>query len=622
MKTNVDISMSKSEQDDYNFVEDRYGTAKNDRVQTFEDARELEELYLGHIENTKNPWKSAVFDPESFEKVERMVSHVFSSEPRGRFLPMENSDATKADIADAIFRYQWNRPGQNMFLKIKRMGLGAGIFGASYGLLTWRFEKRKIKVPIDEFGMEFEEVEIDDWDDPYFQDLYYYDTFPDPSAVDGETMNHFIFNEYVTLDSLEAANANKSGQKRYVNLGRLKKKIGDGAYYASEDVNRRYSSELKGLPSGEGVYNRILLRRYFDKHKWITVAPDYGLVIESRDNPYWHGELPIHVLTDHEYINQLEGRGEIEPIKRLQKGLNNVLNQRLDNVRLIMQPVVKVRGNSKYAHTWKWKPGYKWQVDSIDDIDQFQIKDVTGGTFLQTTNYFKDAIAQTLGNYDVLSRGQSAYERTATEAKMTSQEQNARFKQKEMVADAFIKKLSTQWLKLNKQYLTKPKTIRIAGQEAIDRLLTNPSVVDMNSGTPQPKMVYVNGIEREKLWIDSNSDYGFLIAGKEDLAGEFDFVVETGSMSLQDPTDTFSNLSLAYNLLLQSQPYLQQEGTRTRFRPLLEKILFKLGIRNVDGVFEAAGPETQMMVNLAKWEKWGSPQFQEHQVATKIVRKF
>lgn len=573
--------MTKREEKLLQECDEKYRLSQSELNKRFKDFNEFEDLYWGYQERSKNAWKSNLFDPETFEKIERVVSHLFSTTPKGKILPRDSfEDIKKAPIMDELIRYQWTRPGQNMHSKLQRLGRSTYIFGTGFGLLEWKYTKENRTI---RDGEEYITKNIVTFDDPYFRDLYIYDCFPDPSATSIDDMNWFILNEYTTLKDLKAQNSPKLNYIRYQNLGELEKAIKDGKKDATQSDYRNRVDQV--VASNKGIlHDRILIRRLFKKDKWITIVPDFKIVLEDRDNPYTHGELPIHMLTDYDYPNQLYGRGEIDVIAKLQKGLNNVLNQRSDNVRLILSPVLKTTANSRHAHTWKFKPGQAWKMDNMNEVEAFSIPDVTGNTFAQTTNYFKDAMARALGHNDILSNSQGRSSNTATRDQLAAGEQNARLKAKETNIDAFIVRLMNQWTQLNQQMITTARTVRIMGGDNEDLIETT-----------QNETSFVNGREVPKLSKPSKGDYASLVVDPEDLAGSYDFVVESGSMTVVDPANDFQNLSTAMKLLQESAPALKAQGLKINYQPLIMRMLTKLGIKQVDDIVEAQ--QEQMIAN-------------------------
>jgi len=592
--------MTKAERELFADLEDKYQASKAELDKRFEDFNEFEELYWGYIDNSKNAWKSSIADPEAFEKVERIASHLFASVPRGRVMPRDSKDdLVKAPIHDELFRYQWTMPRQAMHSKMRRTGVSFALFGTAFASLEWRYEKQTKTV-------NDEKRTVTIWDDPYFKDLYIYDCYPDPAATTAEDMEYFILNEYTTLGALKAANVGK----RYKNLNELEQKIRDKKKNdASSDSYRHKVDDIQGLDAGI-VKDRILIRRMFTREKWVTVVPDFKIVIEDRENPYWHGEIPIHVITDYEYPNQLYGRGEIDVIRKLQKGLNNVLNQRLDNVRMILNPVVKTVANARFAHTWKFKPAQKWVMDRLDEVDQFQIADVTGNTFLGTTSYFKDAMSKALGQNDIVGTSKFRMDQgiTATRDKLAAMEQNVRMKAKEAQIDAFIERLVSQWIQLNQQFITETRAVRILGGDNAKEVGKNMVEFDPLTGQEVPKMELVNGVEVPKLQKTNDGTFSSIYVTPDDLVGNFDFIVETGSTSVVDPVDEFQNMVTAVGLLKQSEQSLAANGVKVNYQPVLEKQLYELGLKNVDEIFEALPPQMSDMGMGLGGAQGGMPQ--------------
>jgi hypothetical protein len=588
--------MADQEKELFREIEDKYDYSYDELSPRFEKFNVWEDLYFSNLRNSDNPWKSSVFDPESYEKVERVVSHLFATKPRGKFYPREKHDAAGVRVADELFKYQWEKPGQNMQLKLPRQGRGMGIFGSGFGLLTWRYERRKRRKP-NKAGEKTEQYEVI-WDDPYYQDLYIYDCFPDPTAMSIEDMQWFIHNEFVTLEELENTNHKYHGERRYKNLDKLKEKLSKrkGNYSASQDSYRTKADSARGSNKDTDLRGRILVRRYYDKSQWVTIVPDFKLVIEDRPCPYDHGELPIHMMLDVVYSNQLFGVGEIEPIERLQKGLNAVLNQRLDNVRMQLSPAVMHDANSEYAHEWKWQPGYKWRLGANEkEPKPFQLPDATSGTFMQTANYFKDSMSRALGHQDFLSRNESADTRTATEIRASSGEQNARMRSKEHNIDMFMERLGTQWMQLNQQYMTKGRLVRILGREALEALQNDESLKEREAiMSPdgeeamaiKPKRSIYAGEEVDKFKMEKGGAFGLLLVEPDDIRGAMDFIVESGSTVESDVTQQQADLESILKTLLDLKDQFGQEGYKVNIKPIIDKILLLRNIKNVDEIFE------------------------------------
>jgi len=583
------ITMTKEERKAFKDVEDKYQSSKEKLMPKFKEFKEFEEIYHGKIKNETNPWKSEINDPESYEKVERMTSHLVAVTPKGTFLPQEVSDTFNIAVADELYKFQWDNPKQEMHRKLADMVKMAGMYGTSFGLLTWMWDRREQEIISKKGKTKWVQL----WDEPFFKPLDPRDVFPDPSATDANSLQWVIVNQYFTYDELKGQNGKyEDGNNRFINLTILKEKLRNKKdITASRDIT---IAQIDGRKNANGIKDRILVRTMFSREKWVSICPDYNLVIENHPNPYQHFELPIHILIDQNVPNQLYGMGEIEPIMPLQKGLNSVVNQRSDNVRLILNGMFKVKHNAKYAYTWRSEPGAKWVVEDPNDVEPFVIPDVTANTFLVTANYFKDAMTKATGNFDVLNKGLSG-RNTATEAKIASGEQNARLRSKENFLDQFVRRLSNQWMQLNQQFLQDKTLIRIVGVDALRSLQSNPAMFNFQetdeNGRPSPRQVTYKGNDVTKLMIDQSGMFGFLVAEPEDIQGSFDFVVETGSTLASDQSQSMTNTMTAVDILTKLVPMLQAEGKGVSFAPLATRLVTLLtDIKNPDDVITNAQP--------------------------------
>lgn len=572
-------------------LEERYAEASQYWDSYYSQCEKLEALYWGVLNPTSNPqaanWRSQVVDNIAFEVVEKTVSHLFGGNPKGRFVGVEPGDELGAIVNQTLFDWQWAYPGQNMSRKMRDMGLQMTVMGIGFGVLDWKYETRTIKKTdmVDEKTMETVEEEVVSWDCPYFKPLYLYDCYADPAATNIDEMEYFIYEEYQTLDQLK--NQNKGSIKPFINLGEVEEKLKDKD--ASERVVGDSVDDIRKLGTG-GKKRRLKIRRMLTREKRMAYLPDLGIVIEDRDNPYWHGQLPIHLIVDYSYPNQLFGRGEIEPIKTQQLALNSLINQRLDNVELNLNSGFKAKAGSKYMHTWKNKPGYTHLVENMDDLQPMTVADVTGPTFIQSTNYIKDSITRVLGHTDFSTRNETTNEKTATEIRTSAGEQNARMKDKEKYIDEFMMRLANQWRELNAQFITSEKLIRIVGVDAQKYL------AEQQQGMEQ---------EGLSLGYQQAQEVGYMNISPQMLEGKYDFIVQSGSLTEPDPLGRVNAIKIGMEALAQTSQALMQNGEKVNFKPLLDKLLRELDIKNVDEVIQPLSEQELAMQQMQQMPQQG-----------------
>jgi hypothetical protein len=538
-------------------VEECYQHSYNELHPLHKKFNEFENMYWAYLPKSKNSAKSNVYDPIAYEMVEHDVSHLVASIPSGYFSPMEPNDVNNAMILDSLIKYQFNRPQANFLQSLRSMRRRASLYGTAFGLLTWRYERKLNKT----YGKHYTVH-----NDPYFEDLDIYRCFPDPDALSVEDMQYFIYDDYSTLQDLKSQNVEiklEDGTKikRYINVDVLEKKIQDNPSTV-RDSYATNSDRRQGKTQSDTI-KRLLIRRYFTRSRWISIAWDYKIVIEDRPNPYNHGELPIHMLRNLDYPGLLYGISDLQPTQKIITAHNQFLNMRLDNVKQIMNPTYLARAKSlKYKDTWLNTPN---QIKVVEDLNDLQIDytpDVTGNTFVQTVNYFNDQIARRIGKTDFLSRTESGRNRTATELKLMAGEQNARKAYKAGLFDDFFKKVMVQAVDLNQQYIQFNKVIRIMGIEVIDKFT-----------------------EEQKLRLQKSGDELFFTIKPEDIMGRYDYIVATESSVMADKEAQLARLTQALNTVANYAPLLQQEGIKINIKPLIEKYLKAVDIDFTDKIF-------------------------------------
>lgn len=575
------MPMSKTDEKAFNSVMSDYEASRDKFEKKHKTFNEIEDLFLGYIDPKKQPWDSAVAMPFAYQSVMQYLSHLYSRLPRGRYQPMESDDIERAELNNQLVKYQLSNPKQDFLAKMKMGGLETALFGFKFYTLHWRYERQNTK--------DGEKRVL--WDAPFLRPIYVYDAFPDPAANDVNDMRWFSHIDYVSIDELEATNKMHGGISRYKNLGILKEKI-EEAKKSDSSVERRraHMDSIRGLGGIKNKYNKIKVIKYLSRDRFITIAPDWNVVIEDREG-YEHGDLPVHMMRNTLYDNQLLPIGEIEPVIPMHRAANDILNQHMTMMVRSLYQMTKVRSSAakKYADTWKLDVGQMWVVDEMDDVQQFGFQDTTSPTFQAAINLFRDEINRSNGAFDVITRLEGGNERTATEVAQAGEEQNARRREKEANIDVFITRLMTQWAQLNHEFITKEQVVRVVGDDAMKKL-------DKLFGEDENGLVALTDTGKQRFTQAEDKSFGLLRVSKDDIAGSFDFIVDAGSMVGDNTAKEQKNLMEALQLVKQFEGQLQAEDIKVNYRPLLEKIFRSLDVNNVDEILttpQEATPQEQ-----------------------------
>ena len=584
-----------------------------------------EELYRCYIDSASYPHSARVFDPRIFRVIETICPRMVASEPTGSFYPVEEGDVATTEILNALVKYDWRRA--TMFPKLVNFVKTLLLFGTSFGRTYWDFrETEKTRMEPKQINGKYvwtptstKKISTTLYDGPNFEVLNIYDCFPDPNATNLDNMRWFIYRSFKTLDELEREN-DARGAEYWKNLDKLKDAIDKKAKddnrkrgYAPEDINYREhrrvmlsTQELHGEDKSNPEF--VILIRYTNE-RWLFSVPEYGVVIRDVENPYFHGQLPIIYGVDYPYPGELYGMGEIEPVDRIQRAINAVLNQRLDNVQLVLRNMWKVKKNSGVdMHTLVSAPGNIVTTDDMEAVEPFVVPDVTGGTFVQTMNYLTAAMQNGSGITDYTSGiddTSNTANQTATGVRLIQQEANAQFKLKiQLFNHMVVERIANQWKDLRVQYTTEEQKIRIIGRNEIKGLneKTDLARVDVDGMPIAPGQLEIPG----KLVMSEDENFAFLTLLPEDIqpsiVGDYDFIASTSSEQLTDPIALQQNFFLALDKVMTPEwiQGLASSGKKLNYAELTEKVFDKLNlgieVKDVleDNIPAPVGPEQMM----------------------------
>ena len=570
-------------------VLDRLHLSREYTAPYFSDFNVKEELYRCHMEADQFPYRSRVFDPKSFAAIEKIVPRMVANRPRGEFRPREAGDITAVKIVGELFDYDWERA--RMFLKLVNLVKPTMIFGTGIGRIPWRFERRKIRYS--EPLISFRSIQIGKtekskmkivYDGPDFENCNLYDCYPDPQATNFDDARWFLHKTFPTINELEKINDTGSEKASYKNLSQLKELIKEGTG-TGDDTYRTKSRSISGASdytAKDKTLDQFEMVTMYTPERWVSIASKYNLLLRDIPNPYYHGNIPFVKLVDYPLPNEWFGLGEIEPIERLQRGINAVINQRLDNVNQILNTGWKVDTTAGVdLSSLVSRPGMIVKTRRMDGVQRIEVPDVTGSAFADTYTFLQASLVDALGIQDYTVRtGQTtpSGQKTATGLRQMQEEANARFKLKiQIFEDEVIKQIAEQWLQLRQQFTTRPQVLRITGKDAIEHLRNETDFKEravMTGDGYQPKLQ------------GEDTGHAHLLMEPNDIVGEYDFVPEAGSTQLSDPYADRESFTELIGLLAKLAP---AAGIQVAWDKVVEELFEKYGVKGSDRFIEKQG---------------------------------
>ena len=597
---------------------DRRATGKN-RIGSI-SFNEADELFRSWIDEQVWPYDALLFDPRVFTFITEKNARLIANKPRGYLTPREGSDKLAAKINNELLSFQWDQAtiGGTMLSKWSLMDLDTRKYGASFAICRWRYEKD------DKGNCVF--------DGPEMKVLNNRDIAHDLSAGSIESCNWFQVREYVTIQDLE--NVNESARKApvYKNLDKLKTAIifdeaqsGVGSGGDSRSVNwasrNRSIAGLEQDPIGQDdTFKTVEIVTEYRKNKWIKFSPKYHVILQDIDNPYKNYEIPITMLRYYVIDDDLYGLSEIEPVKGLQKAINAILCQYVDEINQKLYTPIAV-GPGVRMHTLEWAKGARWIMNN--PMTDFRLVESRSNAAQYFNNTYSALVAAMMNAVGESSLGTSNVQpfqkdKTATEVKALQIQRNARDNSNQNFLAEAIQRQMMLWHSMNQVLLfSDPKTawhaIRISGVDALKYFnqmdlgameLPNEQVelaYEMNAqgldngeiNTQQaltPKYpVTVDKKLMPKLQMEEGDKGAKLYVEPADIKGQFDFVVDVESMAVSDEDQKKQARQAAISLLV-TNPHVTQmlmvEGVKPKFKDLFITWLEDLGFSDADRYFE------------------------------------
>lgn len=233
----------------------------------------------------------------------------------------------------------------------------------------------------------------------------------------------------------------------------------------------------------------------------VVTVLDRQCPVQDKPNPYWHQEIPAQVYRPTRALGQMVGIGEPEAIEDLQYEMNELRMQRRDNARLVLQRPFAYFDGLLDPNDITFAPGYGIPVDGDprEVIFPLPLQDIPASGYQEEARLQADieritGIDDSVSGASGDSGGAAA---TATGVQMVQAAANIRISNKtKRLVEEVVKPGASQWTELNQQHIVEEQVV---------------------AGPPLPG-------EGDRRW-------SWYTIGPEQLAGEFEFDYEEGSMA-------------------------------------------------------------------------------------------
>lgn len=360
-----------SDEDAFQLVRDCFKRASRSHSQRMDAYTSRYRSYRGILEAVHNEWESQLSPPYSFQIVETIFSMIAAEHPRDRVMPMSAQDVTGARANEKLLRIQ---RGKDNFVEKYAYWVKQGlVLGASPAKYSWAYEhdnyrkRRWIPDGVGGYNEVRQTEPVTYMSQPTFTPHDLSDFFWDPSASRIRDCSYVIARYWVSPESLKQDAAGQDGTP-----GIYKQKAVD------ECTKGGPSSYGSGGSTG-GIQDAFIQRdrrglielwEFWSAQNLIVVA-DRKHVLRNQAHPYAHRRLPFVMATPVPDLYSMEGLSEVDLIMDIQSAIWSLLNQRLDNTRLISNGIIMVRDTIDDVEKLVFSPRAIWPVSDPAEVQMW-----------------------------------------------------------------------------------------------------------------------------------------------------------------------------------------------------------------------------------------------------------
>lgn len=398
--------------------------------------------------------RADLYVPYGYSTVETVFPRLTANQPRIIAAPRTPSDLKGTKPLQTLIDYWWEKMRARARVKLwVKDGL---MYGTGVNKLTWKKD--------------------DEYDGPCMEvvDLAGGEIYFDPENPDLNDPNNWWIHEYEMEVEDILDNPNFTIPENYL--------IDEGSGEVSQgpeliaDYYKEFREFVTGkTPQKDPVSVKGKLWEFWGKvngESRIVVILNEKFVIRNDKNPYKHGRPPFVAWVDTQVPHIPLGIGEIEPIERLQYELNDVRNQRMDNVTQILHRMWKIHKGADIDETeLVWRPNGVVHTDMMEGLLPIEVPDVTKSSYNEETLIKQDI--QTASGVTDYARGmgnQSGTQanETARGIAMMQEVANVRFQAKLSNLEDAMVIMGEMLIDLLQQFLPRKIVIRITGEEGIE----------------------------------------------------------------------------------------------------------------------------------------------------------
>ncbi len=468
-----------------------------------EEWRSWNDLYRGIPKKKPYNWMSNKFIPITMSKVETALSNLqsllFSGNPPFQVRPRESGDEKQAELTQKLLAYQFDEA--KVFQEFSNFLRSVIIYGTGIAKVSWEWkQENRIKmVPTNPFAGILSAVTgtsmgmapqpyTATYGCPTLVTCNIGDIFPDPNSIEIQDswIIHRLFRtraylvwmaqnypevynqEVMKLTDEDGKEERESKQEVQGSIGRQN----------IPNVTRPDGLATIELNEWHGLYD---LDGDGTPERCVFTVANGKYLIRKQSQPYWHGKNPFIKSVYIPAQNEFYGIGIPELLEDLQNNLNEIYNQRNDNIQLALNRPIFFKKNAGIdPRKLIIKPGglYGTDEDIPNSISPMPMDIYTRDSFAHTADI--ERWSQEVTAVTKLTMGMQGKDNndTATGMSILQRASGDRFMSiAKGIENSAFKEMLRMFYQLDYQFIDQEQVFGILGEQGMEWVKVPPEVV-------------------------------------------------------------------------------------------------------------------------------------------------
>jgi hypothetical protein len=209
-------------------------------------------------------------------------------------------------------------------------------------------------------------------------------------------------------------------------------------------------------------------RREPDGSIRVVSIGNQSVLLRDTPSPFWHGQYPFVVCAPIPDLGRIQGVSAMELMHDNQEALWDLLNQRIDNTRLLNNAVILLRSDYEHIDDFEWGPGAQNVVEDVNQVKLLEVPELSAQVSLGAEERLKEDIQNIPGASATLLGQSDPSAQTATEISLTTTLAQKRVALMRQNFKWAFKQVAEQWMSLNQQFIRHDRMVMKVGTDGAD----------------------------------------------------------------------------------------------------------------------------------------------------------